>query len=332
MSFSLSLAPAVPIAPGHGLSAPCKQRTTRAKNTSTPKPSLAPSSSTPNLQLLHDMDFEDPDPRDTPYSLGEALTHSSSITPPPKILFPTKKKRAVSNDSDSEIEKPRKKKKAAAVLGPEDRKLVLMIPRAELDSSQRVLLTHSTLSQEALDLIHETIGCADIAVKPVLTYKLRCLKSVTAAEKLSKPISVKINVTEQKIQIMDLEHAESRDDDFDNGLSIMDKEKKHLRELQGKYSRCQLCGPDKACHPGRDNHIAMWHTPGHMARDPPHCNMALDSGLQHCNTGSDTRDEDSRLRAIICSVTTSRFTGITPIFLNAIQMFSGVSVFKCASV
>ncbi|KAJ7348524.1 hypothetical protein DFH08DRAFT_698412 [Mycena albidolilacea] len=167
-----------------------------------------------------------------------------------------------------------------------------MIPHVELDGSQRVLLTHATTFQEALDLIHETIGCADIAVKPVLTYKLSnvtksteavclgsdadwegCLESVTAAEKPSKPISVKINITEQyiaslcvklkiklpsavgaktgrgkqKIQIMDLEHAESGDDDFDDGLGIMEKEKKRLRELQGKYSRCQLCGLDKAC-------------------------------------------------------------------------------------
>ncbi|KAJ7739743.1 hypothetical protein B0H14DRAFT_2638202 [Mycena olivaceomarginata] len=227
------------------LSAPQKQRTTRS---SAPQPSLAPSSSTPNLQLSHDVDFEDPDPRDTPYSPGEALTRSSSITPPPKILVPAK--------NYSEIEKLRKKKKAVEVVGPEDR---------------------------------------NIAVKPVLTYKLSnatksteavclgsdadwegCLKSVTAAEKPSKPISVKINITEQsvqyiaslhvklkiklpsavgaktgrgkqKIQIMDLEHAESGDDDFDDGLGIMEKEKKRLGELQGKYSRCQLCCPDKAC-------------------------------------------------------------------------------------
>jgi hypothetical protein len=46
---------------------------------------------------------------------------------------------------------------------------------------------------------------------------------------------------------MDPEHAESGDDDFDDGFGIMEKEKKRLGELQGKYSRCQLCGPDKAC-------------------------------------------------------------------------------------
>ncbi|KAJ7694014.1 hypothetical protein B0H14DRAFT_3530889 [Mycena olivaceomarginata] len=240
------------------LSAPRNQRTTRS---SAPPPSLAPSSSTANLQLLPDVDFEDPDPGDTPYSPGEALTRSSSIIPPPKILLPAKKK---------------KKKKAAEVVGPEDCKLVLMIPRAELDGSQRVLLTHATTFQEVLDFIYDTIGCADIAVKPVLMYKLSnatksmeavclgsdtdwegCLESVTAAEKLSKLISVKINITEQyiaslrvklkiklpsavgaktgrgkqKIQIMDLEHAESGDDDFDNSLGIMEKEKKRLGEL-----------------------------------------------------------------------------------------------------
>jgi hypothetical protein len=53
--------------------------------------------------------------------------------------------------------------------------------------------------------------------------------------------------SKQRIQILDLEHAGSRDDDFDDGLGIMEKEKKFLAELQAKYSRCQLCGPDKMC-------------------------------------------------------------------------------------
>ncbi|KAF8205947.1 hypothetical protein K438DRAFT_1931764 [Mycena galopus ATCC 62051] len=278
------------------LSAPRKQRTTRS---SALQPSLAPSSSTADL-LSPNVDFEneEPDPDDLSYSPDKATTRSSSITPPPIIPLARndKRSRAVTGDSDSDAvnEKPKKKstKKAAEVVEPEDHRLVLMIPRAELDGSQRVLLSHATTFDEALTVIYETIGCTNVTVKPVLTYKLSnatksaeviclssdndwdgCLEQVAAAENPKRPpISVKINVTEQylaslraklnikvsgtrtktgrgktKMQILDLEHAGSGDDDFNDGIGLMDKERKRLAELQAKYSRCQLCGPDKAC-------------------------------------------------------------------------------------
>lgn len=50
-----------------------------------------------------------------------------------------------------------------------------------------------------------------------------------------------------KIPILDLEHAEPGDDDFDEGLGVMEKERKCLEQLQTKLSRCQRCGPDVAC-------------------------------------------------------------------------------------
>ncbi|KAJ7438981.1 hypothetical protein FB451DRAFT_1378089 [Mycena latifolia] len=96
-----------------------------------------------------------------------------------------------------------------------------------------------------------------------------CLEDVMAAEKTKKAntgISVRINVTEQymssllamkgkhgaskkkgKVQILDLEHAGSGDDDFDEGTGIMGTESKHFEQLQKMYSRCQMCGPEKAC-------------------------------------------------------------------------------------
>ncbi|KAJ7718220.1 hypothetical protein B0H14DRAFT_2643411 [Mycena olivaceomarginata] len=37
-----------------------------------------------------------------------------------------------------------------------------------------------------------------------------------------------------KIQFLNLEHAESGDDDFDEGLGLMEKERKRLAELQAK--------------------------------------------------------------------------------------------------
>ncbi|KAJ7189360.1 hypothetical protein GGX14DRAFT_383315, partial [Mycena pura] len=170
--------------------------------------------------------------------------------------------------------------------------LVLYIPCAELEGSQRVLLSHATTFDDSLDRIYETIGCADVVKKPVLTYKLSnttksaeavsltcdddwkgCLDEVSDAEgDKKKLISVKIIVTDQyiaslraklkinlsgttkgkgkkgaKMQILDLEHAGSGDDDFDDGLGIMEKEKKCMAQLEAKYSRCQVCGPDKVC-------------------------------------------------------------------------------------
>ncbi|KAJ7737416.1 hypothetical protein DFH07DRAFT_966471 [Mycena maculata] len=189
--------------------------------------------------------------------------------------------------------KPKKKSvKKPVEVDPAAHKLILYIPRAELDgTNQRTLLTHATPFDEALDVIHETIGCADVGKKPALTYKLSnalkstqatslrseddwtgCLDEVTSAEgEKKKSISVNIFVTDQylaslraklgvkasgttkgkgkgkKLLILDLEHAESGDDDFDDGVGIMEKEKNFLAELQAKYSRCQLCGPEKAC-------------------------------------------------------------------------------------
>ncbi|KAJ7198939.1 hypothetical protein GGX14DRAFT_664525, partial [Mycena pura] len=93
---------------------------------------------------------------------------------------------------------------------------------------------------------------------------------VTAAEKKKKSsVAANILVTEQyilslraqlnikkapkggrgkkKIQILDLEHAGSDDDDFDEGLGIMEKESKFVEQLQSHHGRCQLCGPSKAC-------------------------------------------------------------------------------------
>ncbi|KAJ7782938.1 hypothetical protein B0H16DRAFT_1447174 [Mycena metata] len=222
---------------------------------------------------------------------------SIEITPPPAPRASSKKRVApVTSESEDDVDspekpKPKKKKKAAEtkVVDPADRKLILMVPRAESQGTQRVQLTHATSFDDALVVIHETIGCIDPVIKkPVLMYKLSstaakvspisldadgnwegCLDEVTAAEK-KKPVSVQIIVTEQylvslrarlkiktapkgkgkgkdKMVILDLEHAGSGDDDFDEGLGIMEKEQMFLAQLQAKYGRCQLCGPDKAC-------------------------------------------------------------------------------------
>ncbi|KAJ7315173.1 hypothetical protein DFH08DRAFT_715892 [Mycena albidolilacea] len=97
-----------------------------------------------------------------------------------------------------------------------------------------------------------------------------CLDEVTAAEG-KKKVNVNILVTEQyllslrtklgiksgvpakskgsknRIPILDLEHAQSGEDDFDDGLGIMEKERNWIQQLQAKYTKCQLCGPTKSC-------------------------------------------------------------------------------------
>ncbi|KAF8132674.1 hypothetical protein K438DRAFT_1998446 [Mycena galopus ATCC 62051] len=257
------------------LSAPRKQRTTRS---SALQPSLAPSSSTADL-LSPNVDFEneEPDPDDLSYSPDKATTRSSSITPPPIIPLARndKRSRAVTGDSDSDAvnEKPKKKstKKAAEVVEPEDHRLVLMIPRAELDGSQRVLLSHATTFDEALTVIYETIGCTNVTVKPVLTYKLSnatksaeviclssdndwdgCLEQVAAAENPKKPpISVKINVTEQylaslraKLNIK-VSGTSTKTGRGKTKMQILDPSMPDLAMMISMTE--SLCGPDKAC-------------------------------------------------------------------------------------
>ncbi|KAJ7939532.1 hypothetical protein B0H13DRAFT_2300810 [Mycena leptocephala] len=139
--------------------------------------------------------------------------------------------------------------------------------RSNQCGTQREILKHSTLFDEALAVIYGTIGCADIPKKPLLSCKLSnaavkapainlgsakdwegCLEDMTGVQKKKKiQVSVSIIVTDQymvslraklglndlgavhkgkskKLLILDLEHAGSGDDDFDDGLGIMEKE------------------------------------------------------------------------------------------------------------
>ncbi|KAF8133504.1 hypothetical protein K438DRAFT_1787644 [Mycena galopus ATCC 62051] len=203
---------------------------------------------------------------------------------------------SVDSQSGSDVESPppkkpklkqAKKTKEAVELDP-DRKLVLMVPQATSEGTQRENLKHSTTFDEALVLIHETIGCTNVPKKPVLSYKLSngpakapainlgsasdwegCLEEVTEAEsKKNAKVSVVIIVVDiymnslraklglksagakpkkGKLPILDLEHAGSGDDDFDEGLGIMDKEVKCLEQLQNHHGRCQRCGPSLSC-------------------------------------------------------------------------------------
>ncbi|KAJ7936287.1 hypothetical protein B0H13DRAFT_2304004 [Mycena leptocephala] len=146
--------------------------------------------------------------------------------------------------------------------------------RSNQCGTQREILKHSTLFDEALAVIYGTIGCADIPKKPLLSCKLSnaavkapainlgsakdwegCLEDMTGVQKKKKiQVSVSIIVTDQymvslrakiglnnlgavhkgkskKLLILDLEHASSGDDDFDDGLGIMEKETNYNSRL-----------------------------------------------------------------------------------------------------
>jgi hypothetical protein len=48
----------------------------------------------------------------------------------------------------------------------------LIVPEATSDGSQRLSIQSPMLFEDALELIHETIGCVGVAYKPTLGYKL----------------------------------------------------------------------------------------------------------------------------------------------------------------
>ncbi|KAJ7661284.1 hypothetical protein DFH06DRAFT_1471807 [Mycena polygramma] len=191
---------------------------------------------------------------------AQTLSDTDEETPAPA---PAKKK-ARKKAEKKVVEEP--------MVDPSMHKLVLVIPQAASDGSQREKLTHATDFDEALDTIYTTIGCADVPVKPVLSYRLSNAPAKAASINLTseKDWEGCLAVTEQylmslraksgkgrggvakgkgkaKMPILDLEHAGSGDDDFDDGLGIMEKETKCYEQLQKEHGRCQLCGPSKAC-------------------------------------------------------------------------------------
>ncbi|KAJ7206579.1 hypothetical protein GGX14DRAFT_396964 [Mycena pura] len=197
---------------------------------------------------------------------------------------PLIKKRKKQKEREEDKPDPNRIQSSSITFSPE---LLLYIPRAGSDGTQRKNLTHAVTFDDVLDVIHDIVGCTDVAVKPKLSYRLStagpradaisisdetdwagCLEEVTAMEKLKKGVvvSVRIIVSDQylqsllaqkgkgtaggskkkgKLQILDLEHAGSDDDDFDDGPGVMVAEAKHLESLQKMHSRCQRCGPTK---------------------------------------------------------------------------------------
>ncbi|KAJ7795451.1 hypothetical protein B0H14DRAFT_3554112 [Mycena olivaceomarginata] len=109
------------------------------------------------------------------YMTHEICPGSSTSRSSTSILFPhlrtqplrssfknSRLQRKVDSDvEDVEIIKP--------ALVPQ--KIVLMVPEAATEGSQRVSLKSSISFEDAIELMHETIGCVSVGRKPTLAYK-----------------------------------------------------------------------------------------------------------------------------------------------------------------
>ncbi|KAJ7847794.1 hypothetical protein B0H14DRAFT_3453499 [Mycena olivaceomarginata] len=111
----------------------------------------------------------------------------ASVAVPVRTRQSTKRKSAVTSDiSDAELARPAKKKARTetkedvesdeedieivtpATVAP---KIVFMIPEAATEGNQRVSIKSSASFDDAIELMHETIGCVAVERKPTLAYK-----------------------------------------------------------------------------------------------------------------------------------------------------------------
>ncbi|KAJ6478397.1 hypothetical protein C8R45DRAFT_1101803 [Mycena sanguinolenta] len=273
--------------------------------------------SDPNLQVSPTARFSMLPQNHTPSLEDEDSSSSIMITPPPPVkrkapmkaqkqaaMKAAKKaaKRAVaetvalsddtlSSDSDATAPPPKRRKKDKGkepdILCDDQHQLILSVPWVSEPGNQRISFTHSTTFSDALSAIYTTVGCTDVARKPVLTYKLSnavksvpetslqtdsdrkgCLQDMRQAEITKKagtviPVMIlylKSLVAKRgrtklpsgkgqstKVPVLDLDHAESGDNDFDEGLGTMDQELKFVEELDAHYGHCQACGPTRIC-------------------------------------------------------------------------------------
>ncbi|KAF8174805.1 hypothetical protein K438DRAFT_2048339 [Mycena galopus ATCC 62051] len=114
-------------------------------------------------------------------------------------------------------------------------------------------LSNATVKAPTINLTSETDweGCleelADTELKKVKISNSIWCYGVVAHQAQTEQCWCSAERQEGKMPILDLEHASSGNDDFDDGVGIMEKESKFLEQLQNHHCRCQLCGPSKAC-------------------------------------------------------------------------------------
>ncbi|KAJ7346310.1 hypothetical protein DFH08DRAFT_810142 [Mycena albidolilacea] len=184
-----------------------------------------------------------------------------------------------------------------------------MVPEATSEGRQR-LPVHPMISfEDALELIHETIGCVSVVQKPTLAYKLSTaiqkstainlhtendwsglVTNVRAKAKTKKDYMLSLCATIKKKQpaattkkkgkmtIMDLNNDDSAEEaDSDGGVA--DGEKNTMAELDAEYRKCMRCGPTYACGtnnvtkttPPQGNLFTMFHhkVPAARPAEPP---------------------------------------------------------------
>ncbi|KAF8160542.1 hypothetical protein K438DRAFT_1985644 [Mycena galopus ATCC 62051] len=195
----------------------------------------------------------------------------------PKVK-PAKKKKTPVSDSES-VEMVEKEKPTPPI--------VLMVPEATSEGSQRLSIQTTTSFEDALELIHETIGCVSVVQKPMLAYKLSTAnqKSATiilrtdndwdglvtdtkAKMTTKKDLSVVISVfpdnymlslratTKKKPAVSTKKKGKMAIMDLNNADSageddedegIADGEKKAMVELDAEYRKCMRCGSAYVC-------------------------------------------------------------------------------------
>ncbi|KAJ7431853.1 hypothetical protein B0H11DRAFT_1887117 [Mycena galericulata] len=163
--------------------------------------------------------------------------------------------------------------------------LILMVPEVSSEGSQRVSIKSSMSFADAVEVMHEVIGCTSILRKPTLAYKLSTAKQkdptvnlrtqddwgglITDASlkiKAKKDLTVAIFVLPDnymfslraknkknaapkkkgKMTTIDLDNDDDEgEDDDDEGVAA--GEKQALTELEAEYKKCARCGPSHLC-------------------------------------------------------------------------------------
>ncbi|KAJ7847578.1 hypothetical protein B0H14DRAFT_3453663 [Mycena olivaceomarginata] len=231
---------------------------------------------------------------------------------------PAKKKRGrrLMGQSDSEVEEvvqkpprkkpgPKPKPKAAAKAKPAKKREALisdaesiemvekektgptMYAHATSEGSQRLSIETTISFEDALELIHETIGCVSVVQKPTLAYKLSTaiqksatinlrtekdwgglVTDVTAKAKTQKDVSVVISVfpdnymlslramtkkkpaapTKKKGKMTIMDlNNDDSAGEDDDDEGVADAEKKAMAELDAEYRKCMRYGPTYVC-------------------------------------------------------------------------------------
>ncbi|KAJ7016068.1 hypothetical protein C8F04DRAFT_1203446 [Mycena alexandri] len=172
-----------------------------------------PTSDTP-MELPSEDDYSDPAAPDTRSTASkrksDALSDSESsdsttpVKPPRKKPGPKPKAKPTARVSDSQERAPkaapkkaaakkavpRKKKKKAEESDSEsvevvETSIVFMIPEGSSEGNRRASVAASTSFEDAVEIIHETIGCVSVSRKPSLAYRFSTSNAKEAEIQLS---------------------------------------------------------------------------------------------------------------------------------------------------